>query len=77
MNLDSTIFRMAYREADSLGLAQVLVAKKHADLEQQMLVKQVNAVSPDKNTGADMERALTDMTRRSDELVGHLVDRTA
>ena len=43
MNLDTSIYRMAFREADSLGVAQVLVAKKRADLEHQMLLKQINA----------------------------------
>ena len=42
MNLDTSIYRMAFREADTLGVAQVLVAKKRADLEHQMLLKQIN-----------------------------------
>ena len=75
MNLDSTIYRMAFREADSLGVAQALIAKKRGDLEQQMLAKQVNATESHK--GADLERALSDMVRRSDEYVGRLVDRYA
>lgn len=75
MNLDSTIYRMAFREADSLGVAQLLVAKKRADLEQQMLARQVNATESQK--GADLERTLSDMVRRSDEYVGRLVDRYA
>lgn len=75
MNLDSTIYRMAFREADSLGVAQALIAKKRGDLEQQMLAKQVNATESQK--GADLERTLSDMVRRSDEYVGRLVDRYA
>lgn len=75
MNLDSTIYRMAFREADSLGVAQALIAKKRGDLEQQMLAKQVNASESQK--GADLERTLSDMVRRSDEYVGRLVDRYA
>lgn len=74
MNLDTSIFRMAFREADTLGVAQVLVAKKRADLEHQMLLKQINEGSP--TNGADLERALDDMERRSDEFVGRIVDRT-
>lgn len=75
MNLDTSIYRMAFREADSLGVAQVLVAKKRADLEHQMLLKQVNEGSP--STGADLERTLSDMERASDERVGRIIDRTA
>jgi len=75
LNLDTTIYRMAFREADSLGVAQALIAKKRGDLEQQMLAKQVNATESPK--GADLERTLSDMVRRSDEYVGRLVDRYA
>lgn len=75
MNLDSSIYRMAFREADSLGVAQVLVAKKRADLEHQMLLKQVNEGT--RTTGADLERTLGDMERRSDEFVGRIIDKTA
>jgi hypothetical protein len=74
MNLDTSIFRMAFREADTLGVAQVLVAKKRADLEHQMLLKQVNEGSA--GTGADLEQELADMQRRSDEFVGRVLDRT-
>lgn len=74
MNLDTSIYRMAFREADTLGLAQVLVAKKRADLEHQLLLKQVNEGSA--TNGADLERALGDMQRRSDEFVGRIIDRT-
>lgn len=74
MNLDSSIYRMAFREADSLGVAQVLVAKKRADLEHQMLLKQVNEGT--QSTGADLERTLSDMERRSDEFVGRIIDKT-
>lgn len=75
MSLDTSIYRMAFREADTLGVAQLLVAKKRADLEQQMLLKQVNKGSA--SPGADLERSLDDMERRSDELVGRLIDRQA
>ena len=74
MNLDSSIYRMAFREADSLGVAQVLVAKKRADLEHQMLLKQVNEGT--QSTGADLERTVSDMERRSDEFVGRIIDKT-
>lgn len=75
MNLDTSIYRMAFREADTLGVAQVLVAKKRADLEHQLLLKQVNEGS--QSTGADLERALSDMQRRSDEFVGRIIDKQA
>lgn len=75
MSLDTSIYRMAFREADSLGVAQVLVAKKRADLEQQMLLKRVNEGSL--GTGVDLERTLGDMERASDAFVGRIVDRTA
>ncbi|MDB5539439.1 MAG: hypothetical protein JWQ89_1166 [Devosia sp.] len=73
MNLDSSIYRMAFREADTLGVAQVLVAKKRGDLELQMMLKEVNQGSA--STGADLERALGDMQRRSDDFVGRIIDR--
>jgi hypothetical protein len=41
VNVDLSIHRMAFREADSLILAQVLVAKKRADLELRELRQQV------------------------------------
>lgn len=75
MNLDTSIYRMAFREADTLGVAQVLVAKKRADLEQQMLLKQINEGSA--STGADLERALSDMQQRSDAFVGRIIDKQA
>lgn len=75
MNLDTSIYRMAFREADTLGVAQVLVAKKRADLEHQMLLKQVNEGSA--STGADLERALTEMEQQSDDFVGRIIDREA
>ena len=73
MNLDTAIYRMAFREADNLAVAPLMVAKKRADLAQQMLLKQVNEASG--STGADLERTLCDMERRSDELVGGIIDR--
>lgn len=73
LNLDSSIYRMAFREADTLGVAQLLVAKKRGDLELQMLLKQVNEGAP--STSADLERTLEDMQHRSDDTVGRLVDR--
>jgi hypothetical protein len=71
MNLDTTVYRMAFREADTLGVAQVLVAKKRADLEQQMTLKTINEGKP--TTGADLDRALADMEKRSDTKVREMM----
>ena len=76
MNLDTSIYRMAFREADTLGVAQVLVAKKRADLEHQLLLKQVNEGSP--STGADLERAPKLCSRslwRTLKIAGHYLGR--
>ena len=71
MNLDTTVYRMAYREADTLGVAQVLVAKKRADLEQQMLLKTVNDGKP--ATGADLDKALSEMEKQSNTKVREMM----
>ncbi len=73
MNLDTSIYRMAFREADTLAVAQVLVAKKRADLEHELLLKQVNEGGP--STGADLDRQLHEMERTSDDYVGRILDR--
>ena len=78
MNLDLSIHRMAFREAPTLGEAQVLVAKKHAELERELILKQANdgtAATPDV-----VERAVADMEAVSDGRVkatAHQVDRLA
>jgi hypothetical protein len=56
-------------------VAQVLVAKKRADLEHQMLLKEVNEGKP--STGADLDNELRDMQQRSNELVGRIIDKLA
>lgn len=73
MNLDTSIYRMAFREADTLAVAQVLVAKKRADLEHQLLLKQVNQGGA--STGADLDRQLRQMEQTSDDYVGRILDR--
>jgi hypothetical protein len=78
MNLDLSIHRMAFREAPTLGEAQVLVAKKHAELERELILKQANdgtAATPDV-----VERAVADMEAVSDGRVkatARQVDRLA
>lgn len=41
MNADLSIHRMAFREADTLGVAQLLIARKRQELELRMLREQV------------------------------------
>lgn len=78
MNLDLSIHRMAFREAPTLGEAQVLVAKKHAELERELILKQANdgtAATPEV-----VKRAVADMEAVSDgrvKTLGHGVDRLA
>ena len=44
MNADLSIHRMAFREAETLGLAQVLVAKKRQELELRLLRERVKGI---------------------------------
>lgn len=78
MNLALTIHRMAFREAPTLGVAQVLVAQKRAELEHELTLQQANEGR--KPTGAVIERAINDMQLESDQTVRaleHRVDRWA
>ena len=82
MNIDHSIHRMAIREAESLGLAQVLVAKKRQELDLRLLREQV--LQDEAATGANIENALKDMdaesrasTREPVDDTGVLVDKTA
>lgn len=67
MNLDLSIHRMAFREAQSLGEAQVLVAKKHAELERELILKQAN--EGDTKTGVLVDSIVAAMQRQSDQVV--------
>jgi hypothetical protein len=68
MNLDLTIQRMAFREAPTLGVAQVLVAQKRAALDNQLTQRRADeGVSATPN--AVMERMVAEMRERSDERV--------
>ena len=67
MNLDLTIQRMAFREAPALGVAQVLVAKKRADLEHELLLKQASGGTPPNR--AAIENTVTDMQQLSRQTV--------
>jgi hypothetical protein len=78
MNLDLSIARMAFREAPSLGVAQVLVAQKRAALEHELVLKEANEGKAP--TPTVVERAVTDMQAVSDQKVKaieHRVDRLA
>lgn len=78
MNLALTIHRMAFREASTLGVAQVLVAQKRAELEHELTLQQANEGR--EPTGAVIERAINDMQLESDQTVRaleHRVDRWA
>ncbi len=78
MNLDLSIHRMAFREAGSLGEAQVLVAKKHAELEREVALKQANDGTV--ATAGVVERLVTDMEAASEQRMqarGNRVDRLA
>ncbi len=63
MNADLSIHRMAFREAETLGLAQALVAKKRQELELRVLRERVlQGTSP---TGASIDSALRRMEDES------------
>jgi hypothetical protein len=82
VNIDQSIFRMAYREAESLGVAQVLIAKKRQDLELKMLRERV--LEGKSTSGASVDSALKRMDddsratiRTLEPDVAHQVDKTA
>lgn len=78
MNLNLSIHRMAFREAPTLGVAQVLVAQKRASLEHELILKQANEGKAP--TASVIERTLSDMQTLSDQKVKaseHQVDRLA
>lgn len=67
MSIDTSITRLAFREAESLGVAQALVAKKRADLELKLLREAV--LKSDGASGASIETALRDMRDESESVV--------
>ena len=64
MNIDLSIHRMAFREAETLGLAQMLVAKKRQELEAK-IARETVPQGPEA-TGATIDQALRDMEERSE-----------
>lgn len=78
MNLDLSIHRMAFREAPTLGVAQVLVAQKRASLEHELILKAANEGKAP--TPGVIERTVADMQAVSDQKVKalqHQVDKVA
>ena len=64
MNIDLSIHRMAFREAESLGVAQMLVARKRQELEAKIARETVTR-GPEA-MGATIDQALRDMEERSE-----------
>ena len=84
MNADLSIHRMAFREAESLGLAQALVVKKRQDLELRLLRERVLQGASASQAGIDA--ALQRMDTESEQAArepdpeaetGKVVDKTA
>jgi hypothetical protein len=82
VNADLSIHRMAFREAESLGVAVALVAKKRQEMELKVLREKV--LKGDGAAGANLESALHKMddesaakTRVLDPDLGAVVDKTA
>jgi len=80
MNLDLSIHRMAIREAETLGVVQVLIARKRQELELQLQREQV--LKGERSSGANIDDALKDMDAQSqqrapDPDTGAVVDKTA
>lgn len=81
MNIDLSIHRMAFREAESLGLAQMLVAKKRQELD--IKVQRETVLQGAESTNATLDHALKDMDDESKRTAppprdtGVLVDKSA
>lgn len=76
MNLDLAAHRMALRQTDSLGVAQLLVVKARADVEMEALRQAAN--TPDRTSQAVTERAIETVEQSVEALpaVLHVVDKT-
>lgn len=85
MNIDLSIHRMAFREAETLGVAQVMVARKRQELEAK-IARETVTKGPEA-MGATIDHALQDMVEQSEPLqrelppptddTGVLVNKTA
>jgi hypothetical protein len=81
VNVDQSVFRMAYREAESLGVAQALIVKKRQDLELRLLRERV--LEGTSASGASIDAALKRMEDESQrstqraETEAHTIDKIA
>jgi hypothetical protein len=84
LNIDLSIHRMAFREAESLGLAQMLVARKRQELD--LKVQRETVLHGASASNATLDRALKDMEDQSADVqreapptgdMGVLIDKTA
>jgi len=66
LNLDLSIHRMAFREAETLGMAQLLVVRKRQELE--LKVQRETVTKGTEASNATLERALRDMEERSTQM---------
>jgi len=66
LNLDLSIHRMAFREAETLSVAQLLVVRKRQELE--LKVQRETVTKGPEAAGATLDHALKDMEERSAEL---------
>ena len=69
MNADLSIHRMAFREGDTLGLAQALVAKKRQELE--LRLQRERVLKGSESTNANLDSTLARMDEESRRAVRH------
>jgi hypothetical protein len=83
VNIDVSIYRMAFQESDGLSMAQMMVARKRQEL--QLRVARETVTKGAEASNATLENALRDMQDRSDDMrreppqgdQGVLVNKTA
>jgi hypothetical protein len=66
MNIDVSIYHMAFQESDSLSMAQMMVARKRQEL--QLRVDRETVTQGAEASNATLENALRDMRDRSDDV---------
>lgn len=69
MNADLSIHRMAFREGDTLGLAQALVARKRQELE--LRLQRERVLKGAESANANLDDILARMEQESQQAVGH------
>lgn len=72
MNADLSIHRMAFREGETLGLAQALVVRKRQELELRLLRERV--LKGTEASGSGLDAALARMEEESQQAVRHEPD---